>query len=292
MTDGSKAAEIRRLLSGGRTINMPGVYDGLSSRLATSAGFGVLFVSGYSVAASRLGMPDYGYLTQVEMADTAAAVSSNTHLPVIVDADTGYGNPLNCIRTARLFHARGAAGIFLEDQVWPKKCGHFEGKKVVERDEWLAKLKSVLDLREEGVDLFVVARTDARAAVSIQEAIARAKAARDLGADAVFVEAPENIADLERIAREVEGVVRVANMIEGGRTPLLTPAELHDLGFDLIVTPLSAILASAKAMKSAFAELARSGTLRDRMDLVVTFKEFEPLVDLEAHQRLEQRYSS
>jgi len=271
---------------------MPGVYDALSSRLATAAGFEVLFVSGYSVSASRLGMPDYGYLTQVEMADSAASVCANTSLPVIVDADTGYGNPLNSIRTARLFHAAGAAGIFLEDQVWPKKCGHFAGKKVVAADEWLAKLKAVLDLRTEGVDLFVVARTDARAAVSLEEAITRAKSARDLGADAVFVEAPESIADLERVANEVQGTVLVANMIEGGRTPLLTPQELHDLGYDLIVTPLSGILAAAKALQSAFSTLRAEGTLRDQMDLVVSFKEFEPLVDLAAHQRLEELYKS
>lgn len=290
MTSGAEV--IRRILSEGRTINMPGVYDGLSSRLATAAGFEVLFVSGYSVAASRLGMPDYGYLTQVEMTDTAGAVCSNTSLPVIVDADTGYGNPLNCIRTARLFHKQGAAGIFLEDQVWPKKCGHFGGKRVIEKSEWLAKLRSVLDLRDEGIDLYLVARTDARAAVSIQEAIDRAKAARDLGADAVFVEAPENIADLERVASEVEGVVRVANMIEGGRTPLLSPAELHDVGYDLIVTPLSAILSAAKALQNTFAQLKEQGTLRDRMDLVVSFRDFEPLVDLRTHQDLEQRYQT
>lgn len=286
------AGAIRRLLRGGRTVNMPGVYDGLSSRLATRAGFEVLFVSGYSVAASRLGMPDYGYLTQVEMADTAGAVCSNTGLPVIVDADTGYGNPLNCIRTARLFHRQGAAGIFLEDQVWPKRCGHFSGKKVVERQEWLLKLRSVLDLKQEGIDLYVVARTDARAAVSLDEAIDRAKAARDLGADAVFVEAPQSLDDLERVAREVDGVVRVANMIEGGRTPLLTPGELHEIGFDLIVTPLSAILAVARALSAAFAALKEHGTLREHLDLVVSFKDFEPLVDLEAHQRLEERYRS
>ncbi|MGI8426883.1 MAG: isocitrate lyase/PEP mutase family protein [Actinomycetota bacterium] len=284
------AESIRGRLSAGATINMPGVYDALSSRLATAAGFEVLFVSGYSVSASRLGMPDFGYLTQIEMTDSAASICANTSQPVVVDADTGYGNPLNSIRTARLFHAAGAAGIFLEDQVWPKKCGHFVGKKVVTREEWLAKLRAVVDLRAEGLDLFLVARTDARAAVSIEEAIVRAKSARDLGADAVFVEAPESIDDLERVAREVQGAVLVANMIEGGRTPLLTPQELHDIGYDLIVTPLSGILAAAKALSNAFSVLRAAGTLRDDLDLVVSFKEFEPLVDLAAHQRLEERY--
>ena len=179
------------------------------------------------------------------------------------------------MRTARLLAGGGGAGIFLEDQEWPKRCGHFAGKRVVAAGDWLAKLRAVLDLRAEGIDLFLVARTDARAAVSLDDAIDRARAARDLGVDAVFVEAPEGIDDLERVAKEVEGVVRVANMIEGGRTPLLTPQELHDLGYDLIVTPLSAIFAAARAVREAFAVLRREGTLRDHPELLLSFSEFE-----------------
>lgn len=286
------AKEIRDLLGGGATINMPGVFDGLSATLAANAGFEVLFISGYSVSGARLALPDFGYLTQTEVADTARTVCAATRLPVIVDADTGYGNPLSAMRTARLLSSAGGAGIFLEDQLWPKKCGHFAGKRVVPAAEWLAKLQAVLDLRAEGVDLFLVARTDARAAISLDEAIDRAKRARDLGVDAVFVEAPESIADLERVATRVEGVTRVANMIEGGRTPLLTPAELHDLGYDLIVTPLSALFAATKAMQAAFATLRAEGTLRDHPELLVSFKEFEPVVDLAGHRALEERYGS
>ncbi|HLI56374.1 MAG TPA: isocitrate lyase/PEP mutase family protein [Actinomycetota bacterium] len=286
------AEDIRQLLAAGRTINMPGVYDALSATLATQAGFDVLFISGYSVAGSRLGLPDFGYLTQTEVADTARTVCAATALPVIVDADTGYGNPLSAMRTARLFAAAGGAGIFLEDQQWPKKCGHFAGKRVVPAAEWLAKLRAVLDLRAEGLDLFLVARTDARSAVSLDEAIDRAKAARDLGVDAIFIEAPESIGELERVAKEVEGVTRVANMIEGGRTPLLTPKELHDLGFDLIVTPLSALFAATKAIQAAFAALQAEGTLRDHPELLVSFTEFEPVVDLAGHRGLEERYGS
>jgi len=284
------AQQIRELLAAGQTINMPGVYDALTSRLATEAGFEVLFISGYSVSGSRLGLPDFGYLTQTEVADAARSVCSVTDVPVIVDADTGYGNPLSAMRTARLLAGAGGAGIFLEDQEWPKRCGHFAGKRVVPAGDWLAKLRAVLDLRGEGVDLFLVARTDARAAISLDEAIERAKRARDLGVDAIFVEAPERIEDLERVATEVEGVVRVANMIEGGRTPLLTPAELHDLGYDLIVTPLSAIFAAAKAVREAFAVLRKEGTLRDRPELLLSFSEFEPVVDLAGHRALEEHY--
>lgn len=288
----ASAQDIRILLGAGRTINMPGVYDALTARLATEAGFEVLFISGYSVSGSRLGLPDFGYLTQTEIADAARSVCTATDRPVIVDADTGYGNPLSAMRTARVISAAGGAGVFLEDQEWPKRCGHFSGKRVVPAADWLAKLRAVKDLRSDGVDLFLVARTDARAAVSLDEAIDRAKAARDLGADAIFVEAPEGIDDLERVAKEVEGVTRVANMIEGGRTPLLTPGELHDLGYDLIVTPLTAIFAAARAVREAFGVLRAEGTLRDRPDLVLSFSDFEPVVDLAGHRRLEEQYRS
>lgn len=286
------ARQIRDLLGGGTTVVMPGVYDALSSRLATRAGFEVLFVSGYSVSATALGVPDFGYLTQTEVAEAAARVCGATDRPVIVDADTGYGNPLSAMRTARLLHAAGGAGIFLEDQEWPKKCGHFEGKRVVERADWLAKLRAVLDLRADGVDLFLVARTDARAAVSIEEGIERAKAARDLGVDAIFVEAPQSVDELERVAKEVEGCVRLANMIEGGKTPLLSPKELHDLGYDLIVTPLSGLFGAAKALARVYEIMRRDGTLRDHTELLTTFTEFEPIVDLEGHKDLEKRYES
>lgn len=286
------AETIRDLLRSGATVNMPGVYDALSTRLAAEAGFEVLFVSGYSVSASRLGMPDFGYLTQTEIADTARAVCANAGRPVIVDADTGYGNALSTIRTCRLLHGAGAAGIFLEDQEWPKKCGHFAGKRVVPADEWLAKLRAAVELREQGVDLFVVARTDARAAVSLDEAIARANAARALGVDAVFVEAPQGLDELERVAAEVPGAVRVANMIEGGRTPLLSPAELHDLGYDLIVTPLTGLFAATRAMRDVYALLRDRGTLRDDPGGIVSFPEFEAVVDLAGHRELERRYAT
>jgi methylisocitrate lyase len=224
------------------------------------------------------------------MADTARRLCRVTDRPLLVDADTGYGNALNVVRTVQLYQEAGAAGLFLEDQVWPKRCGHMEGKRVVERGEWLAKLRAVLEARDER-DLFLVARTDARSAVSLEEAIERGKAARDLGADAVFIEAPESAAEMERIANAIPGP-KVANMVEHGRTPLLSPAQLHQLGFDLIVTPLAALTASARALQEAYALLRQHGTLRDHLDLLMPFDDFNRIVDLERHFELDRRFRS
>lgn len=284
----TSAQRIRDLLAEDRPLVLGGVYDGLTARLAAQAGFEVLFMGGFSVAATLLGEPDFGYLTQTEMADTARRVCRLTPQPVLVDADTGYGNPLNVLRTVELYHAAGAAGLFLEDQVWPKRCGHMRGKHVVPRGEWAAKLRAVVAERERR-DLFLVARTDARAALGLDEAIARGQLARDLGADAVFVEAPESVAELEAIARAIPGP-KVANMVEGGRTPLLAPDELHALGFDLIVTPLAALLAAARAIRDTYAELRRVGTMRGALDRLLTFDEFNALIDLDRHYALEQRF--
>ena len=267
---------------------MPGVWDALSARLAANAGFGVMFVSGYCVSGTALGLPDYGYLTQPEIAEAARRVCTSVpDAAVVVDADTGYGNPLNVVRTVALFESAGAAGMFLEDQVWPKRCGHMAGKQVVPREEWLGKLQAALDHRS---NLFVVARTDARAAVGLDEAIGRAQAAAALGVDAVFVEAPESVEELEAVAAAVPGTVRVANMIEAGRTPLLTPAELHELGYDLIVSPLTGLFAVTRALRDVYGILAREGTLREDLDRIVGFDEFNAVVDLDRHHGIEERY--
>ena len=284
----TKAQTVRDLTGENRPLMMDGIFDALSARIADRAGFEVMFMGGFAVSATLLGEPDFGYLTQTEMADVARRVCRLTTRPVLVDADTGYGNALNVRRTVELWQQAGAAGIFLEDQVWPKRCGHMQGKRVVERGEWLAKLRAVLDCRG-AADLFLVARTDARAAVGLDEAIARGKAARDLGVDAVFIEAPESIAEMERIAREIPGP-KIANMVEHGKTPLLGPEELHQLGFDLIVTPLAALTAATKAMTRAYEILRQHGTLRDHLDLLVPFDEFTSLVGLEESYALEQRY--
>lgn len=280
--------DLRARLATGRPVLMPGVWDAISARLCERAGFDTVFLSGYCVSGTLLGLPDYGYLTQAEMAEVARRVCAATPgLMVVVDADTGYGNPLNTIRTVELWEQAGATGMFVEDQVWPKRCGHMAGKQVVPRDEWLAKLRAAVEHRE---SIFVTARTDARAAIGLDEACERARMAADLGVDAVFVEAPESIAELEAVAAALPDCIRVANMIEAGKTPLLTPAELHDLGFDLIVSPLSALFTYTKAVTESLAILHDEGTLRDHLDRVVTFDEFNGLVDLDGHAEREARY--
>ena len=280
--------DLRARLDTGEPVLMPGVWDALSARMAHQTGHEVAFLSGYSVSATLLGLPDFGYLTQMEMAEVARRVcQAAPELMVIVDADTGYGNSLNTIRTVELWEAAGATGMFLEDQVWPKKCGHMAGKQVVPVEDWLSKLKAAVASRDH---LHITARTDARAAVSLEDAIDRARRALDVGVDAVFIEAPESLAELEQIAEALPGCVRVANMIESGKTPLLTPAELHNLGFDLIVAPLGGLYAAVKALRGAYATLAEKGTLRDDLDQVMSFDEFNALVDLDAHYETEERF--
>lgn len=267
---------------------MPGAWDALSARLAAEAGFSTVFLSGYCVSGTQLGLPDYGFLTQTEMAEQARrTTAANPELNVVVDGDTGYGNPLNVIRTVELWEAAGAAGVFIEDQVWPKRCGHMAGKEVVARDDWLAKLRAAVDHRSE---LLVCARTDARAALGLDEAIERARAAVDAGVDAVFVEAPENVAEMERIAAEVDAPVLVANMVEAGKTPLLTPAELTDLGFRLVVSPLTSLFTMVRSVRESLRILAEHGSLRDDLDRLVSFDDFTDLVGLPEVAETEARY--
>jgi 2-methylisocitrate lyase-like PEP mutase family enzyme len=276
---------LRSRLAAGETVLMPGVWDPLSARLASQAGFSTAFLSGYCVSGTSLGVPDIGYLTQTEMADVARRVCRAVPtLDLVVDADTGYGNERNVARTVELWEEAGASGLFLEDQVWPKRCGHMAGKEVVPAAEWLAKLRAALATR---TDLHVTARTDARAVIGLDEAVDRARRAADLGVDAVFVEAPESVDELRQIAEALAGgPVLVANMIEAGRTPLLTPGELHDLGFDLVVSPLSGLFSATRALEQAYGRLAADGTLRDHLDDLVDFDRFNALVELDRHQAI------
>src|SRR3954447_5049044 len=269
-----------------RAVLMPGVYDALTARIAARVGFDVVFISGYSVSAARLGEPDFGFLTQTEMAEAARAVCRVSRAPVIVDADTGYGNALNVMRAVRDLEEVGASGVFLEDQVWPKKCGHMQGKRVIETEEHAAKIRAAKD----ACDLFVVARTDARQPLGLEGAIEACLGYKEAGAGALFVEAPESVEELERIAEALPGPL-VANMIERGVTPHLDRSELERLGFNLIVCPLAGLFAAAKAVTEVLTELRDRETTAGAVERMLAFDDFNELVELESRYADEARYA-
>ena len=281
-------ADIAGLLGAGEPLALPGVFDALSARLAARAGFRAVFLSGYAVSATRLAEPDFGLLTASEVVDAATRVCAAVDVPVIVDADTGYGNPFNVERTVHDLIRAGAAGCFLEDQVWPKRCGHLEGKRVVPLDEYLAKLRAALGARG-SAPFHVTARTDARAACGLDDAIARARAFADAGADAVFVEAPESVDEMTRIrAALAPAVTLVANMVERGKTPLRTLADLGTAGYRMVVFPLAGLLASAHALGSVYETLRRDGTTRASLDRMLGFDEMNDLLGVDERYRRER----
>lgn len=286
----SKAQRIREFLSVKGSLVMPGVYDALSAKIAARAGFEVIFITGYSLSATLLGEPDFGLLTQTEMLSATRRICSVVETPIIVDADTGYGNALNVIRTVKELIRAGAAGMFLEDQVWPKRCGHMQGKQVIPLEEHLKKLQAAISARV-GSDLYIVARTDARQALGLKKAIARGIAFKEAGADAVFIEAPESKEEMREIARNVPGPL-VANMIERGVTPLMRPEELKEIGFQLIVWPLGPLYASAQALQGVYTALRQRGTTAGILDQLISFDEFHKIVGLEEKYKLDAQYRS
>ncbi len=269
------------------TVALPGVYDTLSARICQRIGFPMTFVSGYSVAATSIGEPDLGLLTQTEITERARRICMTIDIPVLVDADTGYGNPLNVHRTVRELIAAGAAGCFLEDQVWPKRCGHMRGKRVIDRQEYVQKIRAADDARA-GRDFFIVARTDALAVEGIDEAIARVTAARQAGANASFVEAPRSLEELAQIGRRSPGP-NVANMVAGGKTPMLSREQLAQMGFHLILHPLCGLTAAAKTLQSVFGKLAREGILTGSDDFM-SFTEFNDLIGVDERIALAERF--
>jgi len=284
MTD----TRIGRILDEVGSIAFPGVFDTLSARIAERVGFPMAFVSGYSVAATSIGEPDMGLLTQTEMVERARAICASVRIPIIVDADTGYGNPLNVHRTVHQLIAAGAAGCFLEDQVWPKKCGHMRNKHIIPRDDYIQKIRAADDARG-GRDFFIVARTDALAVDGIDEAVARVEAARASGANASFIEAPESADRLAEIGRRSPGP-NVANMIEGGRTPVLRKEELARLGFHLILYPLAGLFAAARSIETLYQKLRTDGTTTGEEHRLMTFPEFNDLIGVDEKYALAQRF--
>jgi 2-methylisocitrate lyase-like PEP mutase family enzyme len=284
------STRVHRLLQEHRTLVFPGVYDALGAKLVEQAGFPLTFISGYSVAATQLGLPDFGYLTQTEMVAVARRVCGAVRIPVIIDADTGYGNALNVIRTVNELLDAGAAGMFLEDQVWPKRCGHMKGKRVIPTTEHVQKIRAAVDARR-GRDFFIVARTDARQVNGLEDAISRCRQYKEAGADALFIEAPRSREELTTLATAIPPPL-VANMLEGGVTPLLTKDELEKIGLQMIVCPLTALYASAKAMRDMFQVIKTVGTTRDALDRLLPFQQFHDVIRLEDYYKLDEQYRS
>jgi carboxyvinyl-carboxyphosphonate phosphorylmutase len=272
-----------------KIIVLPGVFDALSARIAEQVGFDAMFQTGYGSAAALLGMPDYGLLNAGETVDNARRIVQAVNVPVLVDADTGYGNPLNVWRLVRDLQSLGAAGIFLEDQIWPKRCGHMTGKDVISTDNYIPKLKAALEARK-NKDFIIVARTDARAPLGLEEAIKRGEAYRKAGADVIFVEAPRSIEELKKIANHIDAPL-VANMIEEGITPNLSAKELLKMGYRIAVFPLSGLYAATFAIKEVFTELKKNGMTKRRRKMMVTFKDFNKFVDLQRYMALEKAYA-
>jgi carboxyvinyl-carboxyphosphonate phosphorylmutase len=271
-------------------ITLPGVFDALGARVAEHVGFDAIFQTGYASAASLLGMPDFGFLNAGETVDNAYRIIRAVEVPVLVDIDTGYGNPLNVWRMVHDIEALGGAGIFLEDQVWPKRCGHMAGKNVISKDDYIRKLRAALDARK-SKDFIIVARTDARAPLGLEEAIERGKIYRKVGADVIFVEAPRSIEELKKIADEIDAPL-LANMIENGVTPNLSARQLLKIGFRMVVFPLSGLYAATFAIKEAFVELKRTGMTKEVSKKMITFNDFNKFVDLHRYIDLENRYAS
>jgi 2,3-dimethylmalate lyase len=279
---------VQTILDRHGAVVFPGVYDTLSAKLAERAGFPMAFISGYSVSATAIGEPDLGLLTQTEIVERARRVCKSVSIPIIVDADTGYGNPLNVIRTVRELIDAGAAGCFLEDQQWPKKCGHMRGKRVIDREEYLDKVRAAVDTRG-SADFFIVARTDALAAAGLDEAIARVTKARAAGADASFVEAPNSLDEMAQIGRRAPAPV-VANMIEKGKTPVLPKQKLAELGFHLILYPLAGLFAAAHGLAAIYEKIRRDDTTLGAEEQLMAFDEFNDLIGVEAKYALAERY--
>lgn len=248
------ADRLRRLLASGDFLVMPCCFDALSARLVERAGFALTFLSGFAVAAARLALPDTGLLSFAEMLDQGRAVTGAVSIPVLGDGDTGYGNAVNVKRTVREFARAGFACVMIEDQEWPKRCGHVAGKRVVDRPEALARIRAAVDAREEGADILVMARTDARATHGFAEALERCRAFADLGADIVFLEAPESRDEMEAFCRAVS-CPKMANMLEHGKTPILPIDELADMGYTIAAYPLTLLGVAVTAMEEALTRL-------------------------------------
>lgn len=286
-----KNKTFRDLLMAPEILILPGVYDAFSAKMAAKAGFDGLIMGGYQVSASMLGQPDVGYLSLTEMTFALRKICNAVNIPVVSDGDTGYGNAMNVRRMVQEYEHAGTSAILLEDQVWPKKCGHMEGKKVITRDEHVMKIKAAVEAKTDP-NLVIVGRTDARAVNGLEDALDRAKAYAEAGADMLFVEAPQSLDELKRIVQVLKplGKPLLANMVEHGKTPGVTSKVLEAIGFAAVVFPVSAMYTMAKSLTELFTTLKNTGTTEPLEGNMMSFTEFNQLIGLPEYNELEKKY--
>ncbi len=285
-----KTTRLRELIDREEILIAPGTYDPLMAKVIEHVGFEAIYMTGAGVSHSTLAMPDLGLVTMTEMVDRARKISDAGDLPVIADADNGYGNAINVMRTVREYERAGVAGIHIEDQTIPKRCGHFSGKTVIPRQEMVGKLKAALDARQDP-DFVIIARTDARTAVSLDEAIERGQAYAEAGADVVFVESPRSVEELTLVAQSIDRPL-LANMVEAGLTPLMSGPELQELGFSLVIFPGALTRFLTKQAVGFLTTLKEERTTNSRLDEIFDFKEYNTMLGLEKFEELSRRYGS
>tara|TARA_B100000579_G_scaffold259742_1_gene213959 strand:+ start:31 stop:921 length:891 start_codon:yes stop_codon:yes gene_type:complete len=283
-----KATKLRELISSGVFLPMPCCFDALSGKMIEQAGFSLTFMSGFAASASRIGAPDLGLMSYGEVVDHARNITDATSIPLIADGDTGYGNAMNVIRTVSGLAKAGCAGVLIEDQLAPKRCGHTPGKEVVGREEAFDRIKAAVDARENGDDILVMARTDANHTYGLTEALERAQKFHDLGADILFVEAPKNEEEMKQICSELPGC-KMANIVEGGLTPNIPMTELNEMGYQIAAYPLTLLSASMRAMKNALANL-KSDTPRDKD--ILNFSELRDIIGFEEYYEISSQYET
>ncbi len=279
---------LKTMLKADKPLVIPGVYDAIGAKIAEKVGFEAMFQTGYGTSATLFRMPDYGFIGATETLDNARRICRAVSVPVIVDSDTGYGNALSVWKLVRELESAGASGIFLEDQRWPKRCGHMKGKEVITQEEYTEKLGAAVDARQ-SKNFIIVARTDARATEGLDAAIERGIQNKKTGADAVFIEAPRSLEEMKIIGKSINAPL-VANMIEGGATPISSAETLHRLGFKIILYPLSVLFANTFATMNILKELKKTGTTAKFKQKVVNFDQFNDLVELPKFQKLEKKY--
>ena len=286
---GSPAARLRLLLKKPGILTMPCCFDALSARLVERAGFDISFMSGFSTAAAKLGLPDTGYISYGEMLDAGRDICNAVSIPVLGDGDTGYGNAMNVKRTVKGYAATGFASIMIEDQVGPKRCGHTKGKDVVPRAEALQRVRAAVDARDEGTDILILARTDARGVLGMDEALERVRLFEQAGADIVFLESPESVEEMRMHCQAAPNTPKLANMLEGGKTPVLPPAELEKMGYKIAAYPLTLLSTAVSAMNAALADL-KAGKASTDIKGLLTFEELRDVVGFNEYYAEEVRY--